>query len=247
MINLLGTETKDINPLDLLLGEERQRSERPWVMLNMIASIDGATAVDGKSTSLGDDDDREMFKAIRAVPDVILVGARTVTAEGYGPVSLDEERRARRVAKGLSEVPVLGIVTGRLSIDPEARVFSDPAYRPMVVTGTQADPSRLMMLGDAAEVVFLDDLSPASILSHLGAASVVLLEGGPSFNGQFIAAGLVDEINLTVSPKLVSGDSSRIAHGGEAKPPLDMRLDRVLPGQRALFLRYLRADNGEGI
>jgi riboflavin biosynthesis pyrimidine reductase len=51
----------------------------------------------------------------------------------------------------------------------------------------------------------------------------------------------VDEVNLTIAPTMISGRSARIAHGPEAEPPLDMRLDRLLLGDRSLFLRYLRA------
>ena len=110
----------------------------------------------------------------------------------------------------------------------------------MVITGVDADPSRVEALSEVAEVAQLDDLSPAGILDHLGDADVILCEGGPTLNGQFFAAGLVDEIDLTIAPYLISGQSARIAHGELADPPLDMRLDRTLIGKVSLFLRYLR-------
>lgn len=226
--------------LDLYLGDERKSEGRPWVLLNFIGSVDGGTAIEGKSTGLGDEDDKAVFHALRAVPDIILVGAGTVDAENYGPVELDEVRRERRLAAGLTEVPVLAIVSGRLSFDPEARVFSDSEHRPMVITGPEADPAKLALLGDAADVIILQDVTPESILAHLGAVGVVLCEGGPSLVGQFVAAGLVDELNLTIAPTMISGNSARIAHGPPADPPLDMRLERTLVGDRSLFLRYLR-------
>lgn len=234
------TDPDPIEPLGLYLSDQRSASGRPWVMLNMVSSLDGGTAVDGKSSSLGDDDDLAVFQAIRAVPDVILVGAGTVKAEDYRPVTLDETRRERRVALGKSETPTLAIVTGRLSVDPEARVFADPDHKPLIITGTRADPTRLMMLGDAADVAILDDLSPAGILRHLGAAGVVLLEGGPTLNGDFAGAGLIDEINLTIAPSVLSGDSRRIISGDALDPPMEMTLDRVLHGDQALFARFLR-------
>lgn len=234
------TDTDPVDPLDLYLSDERSLPDRPWVMLNMVASLDGGTAVDGKSSSLGDHDDMQVFKAIRAVPDVILVGSGTVGAEDYRPVSLDEARRGRRLEMGMTATPTLAIVTGRLSIDPEARVFSNPDYKAMIITGTRADPTRLMMLGDAADVAILDDLSPASILQHLGAAGVVLLEGGPTLNGDFAKAGLIDEINLTIAPSVLSGESRRIISGDALDPPMEMTVDRVLHGDDALFVRYLR-------
>ncbi|HSO50869.1 MAG TPA: dihydrofolate reductase family protein [Acidimicrobiia bacterium] len=227
--------------LGLYLGEERRAGDRPWLMLNFVSSIDGGTAFEGKSSRLGDDDDRELFLTLRAVPDVILVGAGTVAAEDYGPVVLDEKRRGRRLEAGLSEVPVLAIVSGRLSFDPEARVFSDPEHRPLVITGPDAEPAKLALLGDAADVVILEEVTPAAILARLGAASVILCEGGPSLAGQFASEGLVDELHLTLAPKMISGRSARIAYGPPVEAPLEMALDRALIGDRSLFLRYLRA------
>jgi 5-amino-6-(5-phosphoribosylamino)uracil reductase len=97
------------------------------------------------------------------------------------------------------------------------------------------------MLGDAADVIFLEELTAPAILAHLGAVGVVLCEGGPSLAGQFVADGLVDEVNLTLAPKMISGRSARMTHGTPADPPVGMRLDRALVGEESLFLRYLRA------
>jgi riboflavin biosynthesis pyrimidine reductase len=227
--------------LGLYMGDERRVDGRPWLMLNFVTSIDGGTTVGGTSTRLGDADDKELFMILRAVPDVILVGATTVAAEDYGPVRLDDERRRRRLEAGLSEVPVLAIVSGRLSVDPEARVFSDSERRPLIITGPDASAAKLAMLGDAADVIFLEDLTAPAILAQLGAVGVVLCEGGPTLAGQFVTAGLVDEVNLTLAPKMISGLSARMTSGAPADPPLGMRLDRALMGEESLFLRYLRA------
>ena len=227
--------------IGLYMGDRRKTDARPWVLVNFVSSLDGGTALHGNSSSLGDEDDKTVFQALRAVPDIVLVGSGTVEAENYQPVTLDDDRRERRLAAGLTEVPVLAIVSGRLSFDPEARVFSDPEHRPMVITGPEANPAKLAMLGDAAEVIVLDDMTPKSILTRLGAAGVILCEGGPTLVGQFVASHLVDEVNLTIAPTMISGESARMAHGPEAEPPLDMSLDRMLLGDRSLFLRYLRA------
>jgi 5-amino-6-(5-phosphoribosylamino)uracil reductase len=242
---MLRRITPTYEPIDDLLGlylsDERSVGERPWLMLNFLTSIDGGTTIDGTSSRLGDADDKELFMTLRAVPDVILVGAGTIEAEDYHPVTLDDERRRRRLEAGLSAVPVLAIVSGRLSFDPEARVFSDPEHRPLVITGPDAAPAKLAMLGDAADVIFLEELTAPAILAHLGAVGIVLCEGGPSLAGQFVADGLVDEVNLTLAPKMISGRSARMTHGTPADPPVGMRLDRALVGEESLFLRYLRA------
>ena len=224
----------------LVMADERRVEGRPWVMVNFISSADGGTALHGKSSGLGDEDDKTLFQAMRTVPDVIMVGSGTVEAEDYRPVTLDDERRERRLAAGLSEVPLLAIVSGRLGFDPEARVFSDPEHRPMVITGPDAEPAKLALLGDSADVVFLDEVTPARILERLGAAGIILCEGGPTLVGQLVAEHMVDELNLTVAPTMISGRSARVAHGPPAEPPLDMRLDRAMFGDRSLFLRYLK-------
>jgi 5-amino-6-(5-phosphoribosylamino)uracil reductase len=236
--SMAGEPVDDL--VGFLLADERKVEGRPWVMVNFISSADGGTAIGGKSSGLGDEDDKALFQAMRAVADVILVGSGTVEAENYRPVTLDEERRERRLAAGLTEVPVLAIVSGRLGFDPEARVFSDPAHKPMVITGPDAEPAKLALIGDSADMVFLEDVTPSAILARLSAARLILCEGGPTLVGQFVTEHLVDELNLTIAPTMIAGRSARIAHGAPAEPPLDMRLDRALFGDRSLFLRYLR-------
>jgi len=226
--------------LGLVMGSDRAATGRPWVMINMVASIDGATAVQGRSTGLGDEDDLAMFQALRSVPDVILVGAGTVRAEDYGPIRLDDERLERRRAIGKEDLPRLAVVTGRLNLDPEARLFSRADSPPIILTGPAADPDRRRALEPLAEVVVLDDLSIEAVVGHLGQADVILCEGGPGLNSQLASAGMIDEVNLTVAPVVVGGVSKRIVEGPVVDPPLDMDLDRILAGDRSLFFRYLR-------
>ncbi|MEX1038244.1 MAG: dihydrofolate reductase family protein [Acidimicrobiia bacterium] len=218
----------------------REVDGRPWVMVNFVTSVDGATTIDGGSTRLGDDEDQAVFQALRAVPDVILVGAGTVIVEDYRPVTLDEERREWREERGMSPVPKLAIVSGTISLDVDQRVFSDSDHKPLVITGPNANPGRLALLGDAAEVAILLELSPQAMLDRLAPARVVLLEGGPSLTGQFALAGLIDELNLTVSPALVGGDSKRLVGDVNLRPPFGMKLDRAIVGESMLFLRYLK-------
>jgi riboflavin-specific deaminase-like protein len=226
--------------LALLMAEVRQTETGPWVMLNIVTSVDGATAVDHGSTGLSDDDDRTVFHALRAVCDVILVGAGTVRAEDYGPVKISAEIQEMRREMGMASKPRLAVVTGRLDLDPDARLFSDPDNQPVVITRADADPSRIEALSPMAEIVTLSEVDARSIVGSLSAAKVILCEGGPTLNGQLADADLVDEVNWTISPWLVSGDAKRMMDGEVVSPPTSMRLDRALRGDRSLFLRYLR-------
>jgi riboflavin biosynthesis pyrimidine reductase len=241
VLTQLGTGEPVDDVLGLVMAEGRHGPGRPWVLLNMVSSIDGATAVDGGSTALSDDDDRALFHVLRAVPDVILVGAGTVRAENYRPVSLPEASVERRRRAGMTPVPRLAVVSGRLDLDPGARVFSDPSQPPLVITGPSADWERMEQLAGLADVVTLPGLGAEEVIGALGGAKVILCEGGPSLNAQLMAAGLVDEVNWTISPLLVSGGSKRIASGDPVDPPTEMRLARALAGDRSVFLRFVRA------
>lgn len=241
MLRHLHEVSGPVDLLDMVFAEAREAEGRPWMMYNMVASVDGATAVKGGSSALNDEDDKALFAALRAVPDVILVGAATVRVENYGPVLLDEERRARRARHGLAPTPRLVIATASLSVDPGMRVFDDPDHRPTVVTGQSIEPSRIEAFADCADIVQLGELDPESIVESLGNPNIVLCEGGPTLNGQLISAGFIDEMNLTMSPMIAVGESRRIAHGSELSPPAEMELVRILRGSRSLFLRYVRA------
>ena len=231
----------EIDPLRVQMGSARGRSDRPWVMGNFISTIDGAAVVEGGSSAINDDDDLAMFAAIRAVADFIVVGAGTLRAENYRPVELDEKLRRARVEAGMEEDPHLVAVSRSLDLDPAARAFGDPERRATVLTVENAPAERFAALSEVADVVRLRGTTPADLLHYLRMARFVLCEGGPGLWGQFVGAGLVDEMALTLAPLMVSGESVRLAHGLTAVPPLEMRLDRTLYGDRSLFLRYVRS------
>lgn len=216
---------------------------RPWVLVNMVASIDGATAVDGVSRGLGGPADKVVFSAIRAVADVILVAAGTARAESYGPPRTPADRQAERVARGQAAHPRFALVTRSLQLDPASAMFTDAPEPPLVYTVAGAPPERLAALAERAEVVTLgrDGVDLAAVLAdlHTRGARLVLAEGGPGLNGHLVAAGLVDELDVTLSPLLAGGDSARLAHGPAAVPtPMD--LAHLWEADGMLFGRYVR-------
>lgn len=207
----------------------------------MVESIDGATAVGGGATGLNDEDDRALFLALRSVSDVVMMGAQTVRSEGLGPVRMTDEMMAKREAAGLKGEPTMVILTRSLAIEPDHRVFSDQTRRPTILTSVDADPSKVEALAQVADVKQVESLDGHGIVDALDWASVILCEGGPTLNSHLVAAGVVDEIDLTISPMLAMGESKRIAMGPVLDPPQEMRLDRAWAGERSLFLRYLRS------
>ncbi len=219
-------------------------ADRPWLLVNMVASIDGATAVDGVSGGLGGPADKAVFSAIRAVADVILVAAGTARAEDYGPPRTSEARRAERVARGQTPYPRLALVTRSLDLDPASPMFTEAPEPPLVLTVADVAADRLAALDGLAEVVTVGERSvePAAALAalHERGHRVVLAEGGPGLNGQLVAAGLVDELNVSVAPLLVGGDSARLAHG-PAGTPEPLTLAHLWEADGLLFARYVRA------
>ncbi len=220
-----------VNPADVY-GDPPQAEGRPGVRLNMIASADGAVTVDGRSGGLGGAGDRALFRTLRSLADVVLVGAGTVRAEGYGP------------PRGGGHRPRIAVVTRSCHLDWSAPLFAEPTTRPLVVTVAGAPPDRLARAGEVADVIIAGaegvDLPRAlRLLGERGAGSV-LCEGGPSLNGGLAAAGLVDELCLTLAPLLVGGDSRRIVAGPALSPPPGLALASVCADEDYLFLRYRR-------
>ena len=235
-------ETADhVDILEALFSEERGNDKSPWVMLNMVVTVDGATAFSGGATGINDADDRGLFLALRSVADVVLTGARTVVSENLGPIRMSEEMAAYRSRAGRDSDPTLAILSRSLDIDPAHRVFSDQQRRPTILTEKGADPDRLMRLADVADLVLSDRLDGAGIVDALGSHPIILCEGGPTVNAQLLAADVVDEVNLTVSPLVVLGMSKRLASGSELENPIEMRVDRGWMGDHSLFLRFVRA------
>ena len=237
---------RPIDPHQAVAAEARPApTDRPWVATNMIASADGGTAVDGLSGALGGPGDKAMFAALRSVADAILVGASTVRDERYRPPRRPDDVRNRRRAEGRTPDPRLVVVTRSLDLDPELPLFDDPANRPLIVTVTSARSDRRAALEAVADLIEVGtdgvDLGGAlRELRHLGIGTV-LSEGGPSINGQLVAEDLIDEWNLSLSPRLLSGDSNRAAVGPvPGGPPRSMRLARVWTDDDFLFCRWLR-------
>jgi riboflavin biosynthesis pyrimidine reductase len=216
----------------------------PHLRVNFVSSLDGAATHDGLSGGLGDDADRLVFDTLRMLTDVILVGAGTVRAEGYGGIRFTADAVAWRVAHGLPEHPPVAMVSGRLDLDPALPVFTRAATRPIVVTHAAAPAKRRSALAEVADVLVCGEASVdhalmVSTLTERGYPQV-LCEGGPSLFGSLLAADAVDELCLTLAPLLESGQAPRIAVGPEASPQR-MRLAHALPAGDTLLLRYLRA------
>src|SRR6478752_1965536 len=164
----------------------------PWVRVNFVSSVDGAATVDGLSGGLGGDADHRVFGLLRRLCDVVLVGAGTIRAEGYGPMRVDEPSQAARAAAGLTPHPVFAIVSARLDLDPRSPLFQDAPERPIVLTSAAAPPDRRSALAAFADLIAADavdelclTISPVLVA---GASSRIAAGASPTVPAQLSLA-----------------------------------------------------------
>lgn len=227
----------------------------PRLRVNFIASIDGAATHDGVSGPLNDEHDKLVFDTLRMLADVVVVGAGTVRAEGYGGLRLTDAEAQWRLANGLPEQPRFAIVTSTVNLAPEMGAFADAPVRPLVITHARpavgslttdgrARDERLASLARVADVVLCGEVGvdPATMVAELTARGLpqILCEGGPHLLGSLIETDTVDEVCLTIAPVLEGGSAMRITAGG-AQTTRAMGLVGLFTAGDMLFLRYERA------
>ena len=184
-------------------------AERPWVVVNMITSLDGRVRVADTERGLGSDTDRRLMRELRAHADVVLGGVGTMRTSGNSS-RVPEDLSARRVASGRSPHPIASVLTGSGELPTGAALFTAPDLRAVVYVGGDAPAERVAALrATGREVVELSAAAaPAEMLRHMRrelGAELVLVEGGPHLNGELWRRGLVDEFFLTLAPVIVGG------------------------------------------
>jgi riboflavin-specific deaminase-like protein len=211
---------------------------REVLILNMVASADGHTTVDGRSRGIrGGQGDRELFHALRAHADAILVGTGTLRAERYGDWIRDDRRLAMRAAAGLTQPPV-GATLARLGDVPwDIPLFTSPG-RMIVYSGVPVDVPETVTAD--VEVVVLDRADPAAAIADLRARGLrsILCEGGARLNGVLLSAGLVDELQLVIAPQVVGGTDALTVVQGTLEDDLALTLLDAYESEDALLLRY---------
>ncbi|MFD5497653.1 pyrimidine reductase family protein [Streptomyces sp. NPDC001812] len=225
-------------------GGDRQ----PWLRANMVSTLDGAAQHEGRSQPISSPADMRVFGTLRALADVVLVGAETVRLEGYRPARARAEFAAAREAAGQGPAPAVAVVSAGLDLDFSLPLFTTPLVDTLVLTGAAAPPDRIAAAEAAAgtRVVIAGDgtgVDPARAVRALAERghTRLLTEGGPRLLGQLVAAGVLDELCLTVAPMLVAGDAQRIAGGPSVTLPSRFTLKSMLEEDGFLFTRYARS------
>jgi riboflavin biosynthesis pyrimidine reductase len=193
---------------------------RPWLGICMVASIDGSTVFDGKSAGLSSDTDRDVLLTLRSFADLIIVGAGTVRAEGYGVPRKPGQR--------------IGVVSRSGMIDLDSALFSSGAG--FLILPEDAPPCSVDSVRAGIGEV---DLA-AALRTLPGSPRFVQAEGGASLNAALAAQDLVDEINITTSPQLIGGDGARLTAGAPSVSQR-FRLAHLLEDDDFIFSRYVRA------
>lgn len=209
-----------------MISEDYAYPAGPWLRANMISSVDGAaTAGGGVTASLGNEADRALFLHLRSLAEVVMVGAGTVRDEGYGPV----------------DGAPLAIVSRGLDLDFTSRAFTEAAVRTILITVAGAE--RLDEARKHADVIVAGetsvDFAVAVAELHSRGLDKILCEGGPAVLAQVAAAGLLDELCLTLSPQLIGGTAPRILEG--LPVGVALKLAAVRQEDDHLFLRYTKA------
>src|SRR5215468_10434639 len=223
-----------------------------WVRANMVASLDGAATLDGRTRGLSSEADEQVFALLRALSEVILVGAGTARVEHYGPVRPESEGlRWAWLRDGRTPSAPIAVVTRALDLASPLLAGAPPHARTIVITTQAAPAERRAAAARTAEVIvageaMVDMKAALDALSGRGYQRV-LAEGGPHLLAQIAGEGLLDELCLTVSPLLAGPDAGRIVAGGLPMPgggAQRFTLAHVLTDEAYLLCRYLRHGAG---
>lgn len=218
---------------------EHPRAERPLVAMNFAATVDGRATIGGVSGPIGSATDTQMLARLRTRFDAVMIGAGTMRAERYGRIAAKPETRAERERLGLPADPLVVIVSGRLDLPWDAPLFTDGG-RVLVLTAAAEQPPET---ATPVEVVrHADGIDLPAALRDLRAergVRALICEGGPRLHSQLQADGLVDELFLTVAPKLAGAGPAILE--GELPDPESLQLAWLLEEDGELFARYRSA------
>lgn len=199
----------------------------------------------GVTRAISSATDRELMGVLRALADVILVGASTAVREGYGPDQVRGEHAHLRAAAGLGPGVPIAIVSNRLDLDLDSPLFAAGSVPTILLTTAAAPPDRLAaarMRGPRIDVAVVGEsvVDPGAAVAALVERGHrrMLCEGGPRWLTSLVAAGLLDELCLTVSPLLLGGEAIRVLGPDPLGDGVRMRVGRVISDGADLFLRY---------
>lgn len=246
---------------DVFFPEQR---ERPYVLINMVSSLDGKAVVEGKAGSIGSPTDHTIMRNLRARADAVMIGAGTLRAEKL-TLAVPENLARGREACGFDPQPLAIVVTETGDVPLQTNLLGSLPDNLLVLAPSEIPGERLAALSAHAsvEVVPKEKASTApegfgarraepgarldlarslEALKERHAVGLLLVEGGPALNHALVSAGLADELFLTLAPKILGGvrlEALTILEG-PAVPLLktEPKLISAHLSDDELFLRY---------
>jgi 2,5-diamino-6-(ribosylamino)-4(3H)-pyrimidinone 5'-phosphate reductase len=224
-------------------------ADRPYVIVNMVSSVDGRAAIEGTERGLGSPTDQALMRELRVHADVVLNGASTLRASGSSPRLNNPDLEALRRARGKSSLPLGAVLSASGDLPLDRIFFTAQDFQTLVYLSASAPAARRAAIeATGREVVTVpagDEVRATLAHMHreLG-ARLVLVEGGPTLNGMLLDAGLVDELFMTLGGVLVGGrDPLTIVSQRRVRSADDVRRLHLLaahpnPATNEVYLRY---------
>jgi riboflavin-specific deaminase-like protein len=239
-VQLIYPERRTTSPEELAAGlrlHELAPPGRPYVGVNMVASLDGKATLDWRTKGLSTEVDRRLFHHLRTQADAVMVGAGTVREERYGRMTKNEDLRAKRVSEGRTPEALAVVVSGRLDLPADLPLLNEADQAVLIATGAEHSLPDAHARIEYARVG--DDLPRLMADLHERGVRSVLCEGGPTLNSFLFAAGLVDELFLTMNPKIVGGAAAlTIVAARELVEPTELDLVSVAEADGELYTRW---------
>jgi 2,5-diamino-6-(ribosylamino)-4(3H)-pyrimidinone 5'-phosphate reductase len=219
----------------------RRDAARPYVIVNMVSSVDGRAAIEGKAAGMGSGIDRRTMRTLRARADAVMIGAGTL--------------RAEKLSLGLDHPdvppPLAIIVTDTGNVPLEDHLVATEEQEVLILLSDEAPREMVERLRGLAQVIMAPADSTGAVnlrkallalRAERGVESLVV-EGGPGLNHALISRDLVDELFLTVAPELLGGTAAEtltLLRGPQIpagdRPALEIVSIHLADGE--LFLRY---------
>jgi len=212
-------------------------AERPYLVLNMVTTVDGRATIGGRSGPIGNEADQDLFHALRTRVDAVMVGAGTLRAERYSRLVRKPERRDARTRAGLEPDPLAVIVSGRLDLPHDLPLLHEPDQEVLVATFSDGELPGTAIRYLRFEGGAVDMRRLLAILRGRGVRSV-LCEGGPTLNAELLRARCVDELFQCLAPKLAGEPDAPTMVTGVLHEPAEMSLVSLLESDSHLFMRY---------
>ncbi|MGH2959001.1 MAG: dihydrofolate reductase family protein, partial [Solirubrobacterales bacterium] len=210
--------------------------ERPYVIVNMVATADGQGRIGKNTAELGDAGDADLFATLRERVDCVMAGVGTISAESYNAPATKSEVQERRAAAGLALRPLLATITRSGKLPTNAPLFGDSDLRVAVFSDEELDLAGVQARVDRIDTTSLPEVLRS--LRHDYDVRSLLLEGGPHLNTPFFAAELIDELFLTVAPVLIGNADPFPIIAGPLPRNQQLHLVSAFSGDEHLYLRY---------